>query len=122
MEPTFPTGTRSALGREVSAEVRSRMAAERIGLREFAANVGFSSHNYVAIRNRDEKAYTLDDVELICHYYNEDPHVFIRKAIERHGDLVWGAAPLSDQRPNLRAVADEDPDLEQEMNDQQEMP
>jgi transcriptional regulator with XRE-family HTH domain len=97
----FKEGSRSVLARAVSAEVRARMGARRMSQREFAEAVGFLSHNYVAIRNRDEKPYTLDDIELICSYFNEDPQDFIRRAMESHADDVFAESMAATVDPGL---------------------
>lgn len=80
------------IARCVSAEVRARLAALRISQREFAERGGWTSHNYVAIRLRDEKPFTLDDVEMILSVFSdgiEEPHKFIKDAWDRHMDAVW---------------------------------
>lgn len=89
MDTDFPAGTRSAFARAISAEVRAVMAARRITLREFAAGAGFASHNYLAIRLRDEKPFTLDDIELVCAYLEEDAPTFIGEAYDHHFDRLW---------------------------------
>ncbi|KRB73047.1 hypothetical protein ASE01_19930 [Nocardioides sp. Root190] len=86
--PPFPDGTATAFARSVSAEIRAVMAARRITGRELALAAGFKSHNYLAIRLRDEKAFTLDDIELICAYLEEDAHELIRRAHENHMDRL----------------------------------
>lgn len=87
---TFPEGTQSPLARAVAAEVRGRLAAQRVTLREFAAEAGFNSHNYVAIRLRDEKPFTVDDVERISRYFDEDPVPFLKAAYDNHLERIWG--------------------------------
>lgn len=87
---SFPTGTASVIGRCVSAEVRARMASSRWTQRDFVTRAGFRSQNYVSIRLRDEKPFTLDDVEQIAEAFGEDdPAAFIQTAHDRQGDQVW---------------------------------
>jgi hypothetical protein len=86
---TFPTGTRSVLGRCISAEVRARLAAERVNLRDFSERAGFASHNYPAIRLRDERPFTTDDVQLIANYFEVDPHAFVDAAYEAHSERLY---------------------------------
>lgn len=82
-------GTRSLLGRCVSAEVRARMAALRTSGKSLAAQVGMSQ-NYLATRLRDEKPFTLDDLEAVILALDHDStEGFIADALARHGDAVW---------------------------------
>jgi len=82
-------GTRSLLGRCVSAEIRARMAALRLSGKSLAGQVGMSQ-NYLATRLRDEKPFTLDDLEAIVLALDIDStEVFIADAISRHSDAAW---------------------------------
>jgi len=85
----YSSGTTSVLGRAISAEVRGRLAAERLNLREFSQAAGFASHNYPAIRLRDERPFTADDVQLIANYFEEDPHEFVKKAWQNHSERLY---------------------------------
>lgn len=85
----FPYGTLTPFARAVSAEVRSAMAARRLSVREVAHQAGFKSHNYLAIRLRDERPLTLDDVELICEYLGEEAVDFVRRAHRLHDERYW---------------------------------
>lgn len=96
---TFPEGTRWPFAREVSAEVRGRLAAKRMALRTFAEEAGFASHNYVAIRLRDEKPFTLDDLDQIAAYFDEPVQQFIDSAINNQGGIVEEA--LNAARANV---------------------
>ncbi|WP_418061773.1 hypothetical protein [Pimelobacter simplex] len=81
----FPTGTTSPFARAVSAEVRARMAARRLGMRELALAAGFgSSHNYLAKRLRDAAPLTVDDVDAIARYFGETGEAFIARACDNH--------------------------------------
>lgn len=64
------------------------MSARRVTLREVAKAAGFGSHNYLAVRLRDEKPFTLDDVDLICAWLEEDPPVFLGRAWENHWERI----------------------------------
>lgn len=86
--PDFPGGTSSTFARAVSAEVRAAMSARRVTLREVAKAAGFGSHNYLAVRLRDEKPFTLDDIDLICIWLEEDPPVFLGRAWENHWERI----------------------------------
>ncbi|WGL50675.1 helix-turn-helix transcriptional regulator [Nocardioides sp. BP30] len=120
----FPHGTQTALARAVAAEVRALMAVERISVRELALSAGFRSHNYLAIRLRDEKPLTLDDVEMICAALGEEPTDLLQRAVDQHhARFIEDAnrqaeanaverrrreadeAELSGEAPSLRAVA-----------------
>lgn len=81
----FPSGTGSPFARAVSAEVRARMAARRLGLRELSLAAGFgSSHNYLAKRLRDAAPLTVDDVDAIARYFGETGEAFIARACDNH--------------------------------------
>jgi transcriptional regulator with XRE-family HTH domain len=83
-------GTRSVFGRTISAEIRARMAARRISGKQLAALAGMSQ-NYLATRLRDEKPFTLDDVETLMDHLaeNEEPAEFMARASSNHGEEVW---------------------------------
>lgn len=83
-------GTRSVLGRTISAEIRARMAARRISGKQLAALAGMSQ-NYLATRLRDEKPFTLDDVEMLMDHLaeNEEPADFMTRASSNHIEEVW---------------------------------
>ena len=89
MDQDFPDGARSVFARAVSAEVRAAMAVRRMTIRAFATGAGFSSHNYLAIRLRDEKPFTLDDIDMICRYLDEDPVAFMKRAYDLHSEAIW---------------------------------
>lgn len=89
---TFPTGTETPFARAVSAEIRAVLAARRLTLRELAIGAGFKSHNYIAIRLRDEKPFTLDDVERIVAFLegeSTEAWEFIKRADESHAERLW---------------------------------
>lgn len=87
----FPEGTRTPFARAISAEVRAVMAARRITGRSLAKDAGFASNNYLAIRLRDEKPFTLDDIEIICAFLDEsdDSAEFIKRAVDNHAERLW---------------------------------
>lgn len=86
--PPEMKGTQSLLGRCVSSEVRARIAAQRTSGKAVAAAVGVSQ-NYLAIRLRDEKPFTLDDVDRLMPVLGgDDVEAFIAEAIARHRDAV----------------------------------
>lgn len=107
----FPDGTRSPFARAIAAEVRALLAVRRVGLRPFASEAGFDSHNYVAIRLRDEKPFTLDDVDRICGYFEEDPIEFVARADRNHRSRYESEAvvathlAMSDVEDHLRAFS-----------------
>lgn len=72
----------------VSAEIRGRLGAERLSGIKFAAQVGMSQ-NYLATRLRDEKSFTVDDLERICRYFDVDVREFVEAAERNHGDRVF---------------------------------
>ena len=78
----------------VSAEVRAQMAAVRITARDLAGRVGFSQ-NYLSIRLRDERPFTLDDLPRVIEAlgYDGEVHEFIADATKRHTDNVWATVP-----------------------------
>lgn len=91
MSNYFTVGAASILARCVSAEVRARLAAERITGREFAARIGMSQ-NYFATRLRDEKSFTIDDVERIWEGFADDEQdvdTFISMAYKNHRERIW---------------------------------
>lgn len=96
------------------------MAAYRLTIRRLAAEAGFKSHNYLAIRLRDEKPFTLDDVDRICGHFGEDPEEFIHRALINHGERYWiesmpdYAWPVSEGDVNIQIAADETPGREEE--------
>lgn len=97
--PLFPDGARSPLARAVSAEIRSLMAARRVTGRTLAQAIGLKSHNYLAIRLRDEKAFTLDDIELIAAYFSKDPAELIADAERNHGERLWAESVIAIEDP-----------------------
>lgn len=85
----FFSGTRSTLGRAVSAEVRGRMAAERITGRQLAQMIGVSN-NYLAKRLRDEMPFTLDDIDLLMGVWQDlEPGKFVQIAYDNHSERIW---------------------------------
>ena len=83
------SGSRSVLARAVAAEIRSRMAAQRVSGKRLAERVGMSQ-NYFATRLRDEKPFTLDDIAAIARELDgSDGHTFIVEANARHSDRVF---------------------------------
>lgn len=88
----FPEGTRTPFARAISAEVRAVMAARRITGRTLAKDAGFASNNYLAIRLRDEKPFTLDDLSLICEYFDEGVTAFVQRAYDNHEERLWNEA------------------------------
>lgn len=95
----FPDGARSPLARAVSAEVRSLMAARRVTGRTLASAIGLKSHNYLAVRLRDEKAFSLDDLELIAAYFSVDPATLISDAEHNHGERLWAESEVALEDP-----------------------
>jgi len=89
MYEDFADGTKSVLGRVVSAEIRARMAAQRISGKALARKVNLSQ-NYLATRLRDEKPLNLDDLEAILKVLAVDlsPEQFLAQAMERQFDDV----------------------------------
>lgn len=53
------------LSKRASANIRAELGARRMTQRALADGAGFASHNYVSIRLRDEKSFTIDDIERI---------------------------------------------------------
>lgn len=84
----FPTGSESVLARCVTYEVRAQLGKDRMNQREFATRLGFSSHNYISVRLRDEKPFTLDDVDKMCRLWDIDPEEFIQQAVASNLDRV----------------------------------
>lgn len=97
----FTSGALSPLARAVSAEIRSEMAVQRVTGRALAGAAGYASHNYVAERLRDEKPFTLDDVDRLCRAMDVDSADLIQRAWRNHG-------------PRLQLEADEAGALELE--------
>lgn len=73
----------------VAAEVRATMAARRLTIRDLAKSAGFASHNYLAIRLRDEKPFTLDDVERIAEVFDVEPTSMLQRAWDDHHERVF---------------------------------
>jgi transcriptional regulator with XRE-family HTH domain len=108
---TFATGTESVFARAISAEIRARLAAERITGRQFAKAAGFTSQNYLAIRLRDERPFTLDDLERVCRYFGEDVPAFVQAAYQNHDERIWTqlmAMSEAGDRPDLAIAAHEE--------------
>lgn len=57
-----------SLSKRASRNIRAELGGRRITQRQLAAGAGFASHNYVSTRLRDEKPFTLDDIERIATY------------------------------------------------------
>lgn len=107
----FTKGTRTAFARAISAEVRAIMAARRISGRTLADGAGLSSHNYLAIRLRDEKPFTLDDLAGICSYLDEDSvEAFVTRASANHLEHQW-VLGMEERRAAKDAAADKLPTL-----------
>lgn len=89
----FDSGTESVTARCLSAEVRARLAAQRVSQRELAERGGWASHNYVAMRLRDEKPFTIDDLERLAEFFEDgnglDAVELLRLAIERQSGPIW---------------------------------
>lgn len=85
----FPEGTKSAFARAVSAEVRATMAAQRVSGRVLALAAGFRSHNYLAMRLRDDAPFTLDDIDAICRHFDEERDAFMQRAYDNHIERLW---------------------------------
>lgn len=83
----FNQGTESAFARAVSAEIRGRMAAERITGRQMAEMTGLS-HTYLAKRLRDVLPFTLDDLDRIFRVWDEDGPEFIQTAFNNHWERI----------------------------------
>lgn len=116
----FPSGTRAPFARAVTAELRARMAAERITLRDFAAKAGFKSHNYLAIRLRDEKPFTLDDVDLVAAFFDESGAEFIAAACEHHEERLWTDAMDLRKKPQISVQLDMDePGAQRHLSDEE---
>lgn len=120
---TKKTGTKTVLARSVSAELRARMAALRLSGASLAAEAGMSQ-NYFATRLRDEKPFTLDDIDRIvaATFPDIDAHLFIAQAVERNSEDVWmelEAESVSDLGYTLAAS---DVDIDSEVEAQQEEP
>ncbi|MFT3871578.1 MAG: helix-turn-helix transcriptional regulator [Nocardioides sp.] len=84
----FPSGTQSVLARAISAEIRAVLAARRMSRRELGSKIGLGN-NYLALRLRDAKPLTLDDLELITHYLDEDVDEFVQRAWDTHSERLW---------------------------------
>jgi len=97
----FPSGTRTAFARAVAAELRALMAVERVSVRELALGIEDRSLNYLAIRLRDEKPFTLDDVEQICVFLNHDVESFVQRAYENHYERFQAEALEVDSHANV---------------------
>lgn len=102
---TFPSGSKTVFARCISAEIRSRIAvAKDVTGQKLAVKIG-RSQNYVAERLRDEKPFTVDDIELVARFFDDAPGEFVQSAL-RHLDLVydeleaaWDAARASSIGP-----------------------
>lgn len=120
----FPEGTKTIFARAVAAEIRAELAAQRISGNQLAKLVGLSQ-NYVATRLRDEKPFTLDDIDRIALVLDEttDTSDFVARADRRHADRIDGdlyllgraapAEPLRKGHVDLaarRGVPDQAPD------------
>lgn len=85
------------------------MAALRTSGKSLAGQVGMSQ-NYLATRLRDEKPFTLDDLEAVILALDHDnTESFIADALARHSDAVW-AELTSLARAREPAAAAERPD------------
>lgn len=112
--PYYPSGTRTAYARAIAAEIRALMAVERVSVRELAAGVEDRSLNYLAIRLRDEKPFTLDDLEQICDRLGENVEALVQRAYENHFERFLqeaeaaeaGEASGQSDAPRLSAVED----------------
>lgn len=94
----FSTGALSPLARAVSAEIRSEMAVQRVTGRALAGAAEYASHNYVAERLRDEKPFTLDDVDRLCRALDVDSAELIQRAWQNHGPRLQREAEDDVQR------------------------
>lgn len=122
-------GSKSSLSRSVSAEVRARMAARRISGKSLAGQVGMSQ-NYLATRLRDEKPFTLDDVDALVSFFDEgeDFWEFVHSAQDNHYERIMEdmcAEELEDaDRVSMDdyVLAARDTDDDEIVEAQQEMP
>lgn len=114
---TNASGSKSTLSRCVSAEVRARMAARRLSGKSLAAMVGMSQ-NYLATRLRDEKPFSLDDLDALLVHLDEgrDAWEFMRAAQDNHSDRVSEETMLAavSQADYMLAARDANDDAEAE--------
>ena len=117
-------GTQTIFARSVSAEIRARMAAIRMSGAQVAAKAGMSQ-NYFATRLRDEKPFTLDDLDKIVEVlfdHNLETHVFAAQAYDRNSEDIWmelEGPGVSDLGYTLAAS---DADIDSEIEAQQQEP
>jgi len=77
--------------RAVAAELRGTMASRtpRINGQDLAEDVTGRSQNYIAIRLRGERPFTLDELDSICTFLRVDSAALIRKvndSLKREGE------------------------------------
>lgn len=101
----FPDGTASVFARTISAEIRARMAAQRITGRKMADLTGMS-HSYLAKRLRDALPFTLDDLDRILGVWDEDGPSFMEAAWNNHFERI--AFEAEDARAAARPAGDLD--------------
>lgn len=82
-------GTKSALGRAVSAEARARLAKYKVSGKAMAARMGVSQ-TYLSKRLRDAAPFTLDDVESLVSCL--DPEMDVKEFISTAVADNWGQA------------------------------
>lgn len=99
MAPT--TGrTQTAFARAVAAEIRALMGVHRMAVRPLADRAKLTdasgkprTHNYLAIRLRDEQPLTLDDVDRIAPVFGLTGEALVRQAVRNHLADVLGLSP-----------------------------
>lgn len=82
------------------------------------------SQNYFATRLRDEKPFTLDDIDRIvaATFPDVDAHLFISQAVERNSEDVWMELEAQNMSDLGYTLAASDADIDSEVEAQQEEP
>lgn len=101
------TDDRSILHLCVSAEVRAIMASRRITGLAFAPKIGVSQ-NYLAKRLRDERPFTITDIERIAKEFELDPSEFLAKSLRDHSEDVLRQLDANEAKRAGRVYIEDD--------------
>ena len=77
--PRIPEPAPTAFAIAASAAIRRLKADNRVSNAEISDKTGLST-NYIAERLRDEKSFTLSDIELLAKFFRLDPTALLVEA------------------------------------------
>jgi transcriptional regulator with XRE-family HTH domain len=93
--PRRPESEPTAFSKAATAAVRRLKADKRISNADISAATGMST-NYIAERLRDEKSFTLNDIELVADFFGIDATDFLIDARAASRSNVTELRPRND--------------------------